>query len=316
MKISKKLVIMFIGSATLIPFRAMSQESNPVEMSDTVAELIIPPLFEYPVAPDDLPDLRSRTNYVMENFWQPFDFTQSVVDQNALNHAFGVYTGSMPYADAEIVLDSSKKLIEKIKDNPGLTYQFTKAAEENLYGPRAEMWIDQIYLMFLDNLVRNKKIDDIKKAKYIEQDRILRATQPDQPLPQLKYTKKDGWKVTFKPSKDYTIIEFGNPECHDCHLAQFQFEISASVNNMIDDGILDVAFFIPEDEDGELLKKTESFPEKWIVGKAEDAYDFFDIRATPTIYVIDKNGKIIAKNVAAETAIGIVEESIKLNQNK
>lgn len=287
-------------------------EENTDQNPDSIAsEYLIPPLFEYPVAPDDSPDLKSRTNYLMEHFWEPFDFKgNKVVDQNALNHAFGVYVGSMPYADYDKVMESVKKIIGNIKNNPGLSYQFTKAAEENLYGPRADMWIDEVYIMFLDNLMSNKKIDKTKKARYEEQLRILKSTQPGAPLPSLTIKKRDGSTEKFKATKDYTIIEFGNPECDDCHLAQFRMQISGAINDLLEEGILDVAFLIPEDDEG-LIEKTSSYPATWIIGYAENADEEFDLRATPAIYVVDGKGNIIAKNVGVETAIGIVEESVK-----
>lgn len=299
-----------------MPFCTKAQDSEALPADSLESnEVVIPPMFEYPVAPEELPDLVSKTSWLMDHFWDPFDFKKAtVVDQNALNHAFGVYAQSMPYADPEKVKTGTKNLINKIKGNPGLTYQFTKAAEENLYGPRADVWIDEIYIMFLDNLMSNKKIDKIKKARYEEQYRILKATAPGQPLPELEYTSLDGKIQKFKPVKKYTIIEFGNPECEDCQLSKFQLEISGAVKEYIEDGLLDVAFFIPEDDTGELLPQTASYPDTWIKGSVEDAFDSFDLRATPTMYVVDEKGNIIAKNVGVQTAIGIVEQMVKASR--
>lgn len=292
------------------------EEILPFEAQDTIFNeqgVVIPPLFEYPTAPDDSPSLEARTNYLMDHFWDPMDFKNSkVVDQNALNHAFSVYTGAMPYADPEKVMASIKDLISKIKGNTGLTYQFARAAEENLYGPRADMWIDEVYIPFLENLMANKKLDSNKKSRYQEQLKILKSTQPGQTMPQFEYADRKGAKSQFKISKPYTLVEFGNPECEDCHLAQFRLQISGSVNDMISDGLLEVAFIIPEEDAGDLLAKTESYPEKWTVGAAaEDLFEKLDLRATPAIYLIDGKGKIIAKNVGPETAITILEQSVK-----
>lgn len=280
--------------------------------------VMIPPLFEYPTAPDDSPSLEARTNYLMDHFWDPFDFKNSkIVDQNALNHAFSVYAGAIPYADANKVKESIKNIVANIKGNPGLSYQFAKAAEENLYGPRASFWVDELYIPFLENLMSNKKIDKVKKARFESQLKVLKATQPEQTMPVFEYVNREGMKSKLNPTKKYTIIEFGNPECDDCHLAQFQFQISGSVNELMEDGLLDVMFIIPDDESGELLPKTKDYPKDWIVGAAsEDLFEILDMRATPTIYVIDRNGKIVAKNVGPETAISIVEYNVKEENNK
>lgn len=280
-------------------------------------EIIIPSLFEYPVAPEDLPDLQSRTDYLMKNFWNPMDFKSSKpVDQNALNHAFGVYAQSMPYATPEKVLEGVKNLIGKIKNNPGLTFQFTKAAEENIYGPRAEMWIDEVYILFLENFMSNKKIDSSKKIRYEDQLRILKNTSAGEKMPELTVRNRNGSISKFQPSKRYTLIEFGNPDCQDCRYSKLKLDISGIVNELIEDGILEVAFIIADDDDdGHLLEMASDYPEKWTVGSSDDASDNYDLRATPAFYIVDQEGKIVAKNVGVDTAINIIDQLSK-NQAK
>lgn len=316
MKINKYIILLLAFSFLSVssPLGANAQDELPAEsvVEEQSAEVVIPPLFEYPVAPDELPDLESKVNYLMEHFWDPMDFKAKSVDQNALNHAFGVYSQAMPYASRNKVFEGVKKLIGKIKGNPGLTYQFTKAAEENMFGPRADVWIDDIYIMFLDNLAANKKIDNLRKMRYEEQRQILKATAIGAKMPQLKFQNRYGSVSEFKPAKDLTLLEFGNPECDDCRYTKLKLEISSDINDLMHDGKLDIAFIIPDDEDGELLELTQSYPDSWIVGSAvEDTAENFDIRATPCIYILDKEGKIIAKNVDIETAVLILTEHSK-----
>lgn len=185
----------------------VTAESEMVEAEEN--QVLIPPLFEYVVAPDDLPDLTSRTDYLMQHFWDPFDFKKTeVVDQNALNHAFSVYVQAMAYASQDKIDESIKNLIGKIKNKPGLSYQFAKAAEENLYGPRAELWGDAVYMEFLQNLLNNKKVSEQKKRHFEEQYSLLKNSSVGAPLPHINVKNMEGTPTTINPNKEFTLIEF------------------------------------------------------------------------------------------------------------
>lgn len=307
----KKRIIFGIAALSLLTAgpNAMAQEDAEVETT----QIVIEPLFDYPVAPEELEGLGEKTDYLVKNFWNNFDFKKAkVVDQHALNDAFETYCSFMPYASEGIVLKSVDDLIGKLKKNPALTIQFTKAAEEVLYGPRARMWIDEIYIKFLENLVSNKKIDKNKKLKYEDQLSMLKGSINGANAYRFGYVTLDGNRKQFHPKAKYSLLIFGNPECEDCRSAKLRLDISSVLNDMIYDKKLDVFFIIADsDEEDNLLKKTADYPSKWEVGQSPDAEDHYDLRAAPAIYILDQGGKIIAKNVSANDAIDILEELSK-----
>lgn len=267
-------------------------------------QVLIPPLFEYVVAPDELPDLQSRTDYIMDHFWDPFDFkNKKIVDQNALNHAFEAYVGAIPYASSNKVEESIGKLISKIKNNPGLSFQFTKAAEESFYGPRSEfLGVDGLYMKFLKNLLDNKKVKDSQKKRYADQYRILSATEPGQPLPSFEVTNILGTVMNFAPSKEMAVIGFIPENFEDQRYQNLKLDISSVVNDLLEDGKLEVDLIYLQDG-----KAPADLPSKWNVFSTSDTTGKLDIRRIPCFYVIGKNKEIVAKNVDVDEAINIVE---------
>lgn len=307
MKAWKTVLIMALATPAT---EAFSQESaTDIQPITTVAEIedgdyvVIPPLFEYVETPDDLPDLQSRTDYLMENFWTPFDFKNTAaVDQNALNHAFEVYTGAMEFASEKKIKESVKNLINKIKGNPVLTFQFTKAAEEWLYGPRAEIWYDEIYMDFLQNLVDNKKISDNKKKKYAEQLSLLKANSPGAKLPSFALQNTDGIHQNFPAGKDYILIEFVTPQSEGLRYSNLKLDISGTINDMIEDGELLV--MVVNVGEGELGINENG---KWELYKSGDAAKTIDFRRDPSFYIISKDKTIKGKNLEVDDAIRYLE---------
>lgn len=277
----------------------------------TGSQLFLDPLFEYVEAPDDLPDLQSRTNYLMDNFWNPFDFNrQTAVDQYALNHAFNVYAQAMPFASEKKVFESVKNLINKLKANPVLTYQFTKAAEENLFGPRASFWSDELYTGFLENLVQNKNIDESRKTKYRKQLDMLRRSALGASFPKHKVTNMHGTETEITVSKPFTLVEITTPVCEDFRYTNLKLDISSVVNDKINDGTLDIDLIMVCNKLPEA-----NYPEKWNVFASENINETLDVRMFPCFYLLDKNGKIVGKNLAVDDAIDLLE-TLSASQKK
>lgn len=304
----------FSASADIIEESSLGDTSyeNIAEISD---EIYIEPLFEYIMAPEELPDLQSRTDYLMENFWNPFDFKNTkVVDQNALNHAFEVYSQAMPYASEKKVMAGVKNLISKIKGNPGLTFQFAKAAEENLYGPRAILWADNVYVLFLENLVSNKKLPESKKRRYKDQLALLNATSIGSAMPAFNFVSESQTPLDMKDKEKFALLMFSEPECNDCRYSILKLDISGKVNDLLADNLLDVCFVVL-DETGSFDMDSVRLPEKWNVGVSRDAASNLDLRVFPSFYVLDSDKKIVGKNLNVDDAISLLETLKPANKN-
>ena len=292
-----------VNSSTSMPERIDTNQGDSTLYFIESDQVVIPPLFEYIVAPDDLPDLQSRTDYLMDNFWSPFDFKKNkYVDQNALNHAFDTYVHAMPFASEKKVKESVKNLIKNLKGNPGLSLQFTKAAEQTLYGPHADFWADDIYISFLQNLIDNKKIDSSKKKRYIDQLDLLKRTAVGSVMPEVNLTTTEGTLTKLRAPKEFRIIEFTYPSCEDCHYSNVKLDISGIINDLIEDGRLEVIVVTMD-----YPVKENYFPQKWISLSSDNAKDILDIRVYPCFYIVDKDNKIVAKNLSVDTAIEYLE---------
>jgi hypothetical protein len=267
-------------------------------------------LFEYPVAPDSLPDIASRSNYVIEQFWKDFDFNQTSVAQIALNHAMGVYTTAMRWADQTVVDKSLDSLFKNLSKNTTLTYQFTKAAEVSIYDPTAPVWIDEVYIKFLNTMLSNKKISDVRKAKYKAQLVTLKNSLKGQKLQPFTYQTVEKKTNRFETIAPFTLLEFGSPSCADCRLAKLKLETNSEISDLLEQGKLDIYFIVPDadSEDGweySLL----NYPYNWRVGVGEALDEVYDIRTSPTLYLLDSNGVILEKNLGIEEMISIIQRN-------
>lgn len=293
---SVKFILIAISMA-MNPLISFSQEAT------TQEALEIDPLFEYPVAPEELKTIEEKSNYLVEHFWDPFDFkNKTTVDQHALNHAFFVYTTPIRYADKTKALAQTDKLIDKISKNPTLLTQFTKAAEENLYGQRAEVWIDEVYIKFLEAIVKNKKVNSKRKEKYQSQLTTLKNTIVGEKAQEFKFIGIDGKDARYFPMSTPTILIFGDPTQSEWRMWRLKLETNTSLVKALEQGKLNIIYIVDSDLPG-WNKEVSSYPSSWTVGCAPEISKIYDLRTAPAFYLVGSDGKIILKNVVAEVAV-------------
>lgn len=270
----------------------------------------IAPLFEYPVAPEEMESLQEKCDYIVKNFWNNFDFKQKQpVDQYALNAAFQVYATSFQFASRKEVDASVDKLIKAASSNPILMLQICKAAEENLYGPRADFWVDSIYLKFVDALVKNKKISESRKKKYILQAQTLRESAEGNAAPAFWFQDKERASKQYFPMSTPTMLIFGNPDDTDWRLERIKMESNFKLSDALDKGKVNIIYIIPQEMEG-WFEMISNYNPKWTLGQSEEASTKYDVRLNPAIYIIGSDGKINKKNVTPEEGSKILLEMV------
>lgn len=105
----------------------------------------------------------------------------------------------------------------------------------------------------------------------------------------------------YRVKADYLLLFFYNPDCHACKEITDQLAASPVVNAWIKDNKLKILAVYP-DEDLDAWKNHISYmPASWI-----NSYDstvslkndeIYDLKAIPTLYLLDKDKKVILKDV-------------------
>lgn len=292
----------FILTLFLVGFFAFAKAQQTV--------IHIEPLFEYPVAPDELKTLDEKCNYLVKVFWDNFNFKQkNALDQYALNEAFMVYASTFRYADKKEVDQSMDKLLKNLAGNPPLLMQFTKAAEENLYGPRAQFWQDELYLKMVDAVIKNKKIPAARKNKLIRQAETLRKSAVGQLAPSFWFIDKDRASKQYFPMSTPTILIFGNPEDTDWRLDRLKLESNFKLSEAIEKGKINILYIIP-DEIENWQESVSNYNPKWTIGQSNESKQIYDIRTNPTVFVVGSDGKILKKYISPDVAADFVLELI------
>ncbi|MDE7159883.1 MAG: DUF5106 domain-containing protein [Muribaculaceae bacterium] len=296
----------FAAALALCTLTSLPSRALPAPQTQDAQEsaIVVEPLFDYPAPPEEVENLKERSEWVLAHFWEPMDFKKkSAVDQNALNHAFGIYTLAMQWASPQAVDKSVASLLKSLSKNPALTLQFTKAAEENLYGPRAPFWGDAIYADFLRSAVSNKKIGASRREKFAAKLKKIESSQKGAKAPAFTFTRPDGSEARYFPMATPTMIVFGNPDNPDIRLARLRMDTNITFSRLLKGGKANVLFILPGEAPEDWGKTASDCPAEMTVGASGEAAERYDLKISPSCYVIDANGKIAAGNIDMDTAV-------------
>lgn len=268
------------------------------------------PLFPYPTAPDDIPSLTGKCNYLVYNFWDRCNIKESFSSLNRLNDAFGMWAGFMPYASADTVhlaIDNYLKKVEK--DAPKSLPEVGKMARNWFHCDTAKFYSDELYMQFCETLSKAKKVPNAEKAKYAAEYKVLSSSSVGQIVPQFQFVQPDGAKSDFGSVIASRIVLFINdPDCFDCTLAKARLSADNNTNSLIDAGLLKVMSIFPGEPTEEWKAEAAKYPANWIVGACENIDEYFNLDEMPAIYWLDGRHKVIGKEIPIDNLIYLIQQ--------
>lgn len=263
-------------------------------------------LFKYPEAPEYLDNIQNRCDYLMEHFWDSMNFKQKVVNQAALQHAFSVYAAPMQWAQKAKVINSVQALMKKMEKNPSLATQFMIAAEETFHSPRSEVYIDEIYALMIENYLKNKKVPAERKAKYASQLEALKNTEPGMAMPTATLYDQSGDEVSMLRGKKFTICIFGPVSNYELRSMLLRLNSDVAVERLCGDDRLAIDYLCTQTPDAEtagFMATLPSFVHGAYIRRASSTYD---LRIVPSVYLLDADGAIMARNITLPTAFEMI----------
>lgn len=265
-------------------------------------------MFPYPNIPDNLTTLEDRSNYLISHFWDRCNMKSAFSAKDKLRQAFIDYINVAPYAHLDTVNASVDDLIEKVKkaDQKNLL-PLAQMAQDALFGDSAQFWSDDLYLPFAKAVVDSKKIHKSHKARFQYHVQILTHSKQGSIAYPLEFTDINGQEQSLKDiSAPCIVLFFNEVDCDDCMIARARLSVDMNAKQAIQNGKLKIVSINPCEADDEWKENASSYSNQWIKGATPEVDNYFDMRKTPCIYILDKDRTILAKNIDIDTLLNII----------
>lgn len=309
---------MIVKMLCLLAFPLILNSCHGQQATKTENTDITPRTFEMVSVPSMITDPGERAKYLVEHYWDKFDFTDTAYVHlpEITEQAVSNYIDLMKYVTPEVASSSIKSMMHKAETDSTVFAYMADLYEKYLYDPNSPMRDESLYINVLESILSASVFDGVNKIRPAHLLDLALKNRVGEPATDFTYTLADGKTGTlYNVKAPYLLLFFYNPDCHACKEITGQIQDSPLIGKLQKDKILKILAVYP-DEDLEAWKKhIPDVPASWINSYDESVSlkndEIYDLKAIPTLYLLDKDKKVILKDVTFNQ----LEEFLQIQTN-
>ncbi|MBQ2912684.1 MAG: DUF5106 domain-containing protein [Bacteroidales bacterium] len=268
--------------------------------------------FELPSIPDTLRTIESRFNYVVDNYWNRFDFSDTFhIETKETEEALVNYLDLISRLSAGKGQVHLADLMKKASANSLMQEYINKLARKYLVNYDSPMRNELLYVGAARYLAENAT-DPTLKYNAIQDTTMLSLNLPGTKATEFQFTTPTGEiKRISDIQGKYTVLLFYNPDCKSCSQILEATKESEIIHRALEEENTTLVAIYPQDDSYIWRKYIETVPDKWINGCDNGmtliSEVLYDLRVLPVFYLLDSNKEVVLKDVPLKT----IEEFFK-----
>lgn len=249
--------------------------------------------FPYPAIPDTLRSVEQRAGYLSEHYWDNYNFadtlllkSKEVTEQGFVNfidilNRFNLDNASKgvahkDIAQKDITQQDIASFTRKAFSNAAAKERFENLIEHYFEDQLSPVRNDRVYLMFLEEMKNSPCFDETEKERIAFKIKTTNKNLPGDIAINFNFKDESGKEHQLSDYKDQKVIlYFYDPDCENCH------EVSAWLKQQT----------IPAN-----IKVLKMIADNHI------SY-IYSLKNMPTIFLLDKENKVILKDCTAQELI-------------
>lgn len=263
-----------------------------------------------------------RLDYITTHYWDAFfsgagetgpDAVLGVANEELEKSisAFIIFLDELPMAKAQEKVSHFFRQLEdyQSRDTAGNVYLLmTEKVARYMYDPNSPMRNEDYYLPFVSGMVESEYTRDDVRAGYRYEKEMCSMNRYGETAPDFVFADAAGARHTLHGVRaDNTLLFFSNPGCHNCLEIMEILEASPLVNMLVSQHRLAVVnVYIDRDLD-KWRDYVHNYPAEWLCGYDPNFIlrdnELYNIRAIPSLYLLDRDKKVIYKDVPVEKVI-------------
>lgn len=308
----KKNILPTVTCACLLLFAACKQTrtGNNTPVKDVVTEDTIHTAhYTQPLIPAMLTDPQQRAAYYVHHYWDGYSLADTAfIRSDDTEQLYVDFINALQYADTSEYSPALQNMMCYMETDSVAYAHFCYLSEKYLYDPNSPMRNETYYIPVLEQMVNSKRLTEQEKIRPAYRLKQACKNRPGTKAQDFSYVTPIGKNGRLSQSKsDYTLLFFYDPDCSNCRSFKETLSGIPFLTAMQEDGILRILAIYPDENKEEWLNKSHQMPQGWIVGwnKQGDirSKQLYELRAMPTLYLLDKQKKVILKDTSLESVI-------------
>lgn len=255
-----------------------------------------------PAVPDSIAEPEERAAWAALRWWDALDFSdhRRSLDTAFMEQNFSNFISVAAYADSIGRVQGVERLMKRAEADSAAWRFVVDVAEKYLYDPNSPFRSDELYAPFLRAQLASPLADEARRVRDAHRLKMAMKNRVGTRATNFRFVTADGRDMSLSDvrSEKEILLIFYNPDCESCG------EVVERFGKLPMTEWFTVLAIDAESDRGRWEATKRDMPEGWTVGYALSPIldeDMYDLKASPTIYVLDSTGVVIAKDIPPES---------------
>jgi hypothetical protein len=250
-------------------------------------------------------DRRAFQRYYIEHFFDNFAwedpriFNTPIVEQKIKEYCNMIYQLDNPDYDTLVVAALNKAKVNQT------SYEYLFDALQYVLGRIISPYkVEHTYIAMLKDALTYPKLSEDRKRHHTRELGYIDKNLAGDTIPNFVMVLANGDTTTmYDIQSEYTILYLQHPTCPTCHQVRNTMKDYPKLNRAIESGKLKVVMVYFEDDPqvwSNYVNSSEANPkyvQGWNFDQAIDDQNLFDTRTIPFMFLLDKDKKVIKKDL-------------------
>lgn len=288
-------------------------KSNTVNsgVADSLRTFVLPEIPSSLTIPDE------RMTYLALHFFDKFDAKDTTllnlpkVTEQGVVDFLGLVIGAPEDLKNKAIFNA----FQKVSVEPKMFALIWGIFDHYLRSMDSPMRDEETYIAVCENIGKLPVIDEVVSSDAAFNLKQALKNRLGTEAANFQFTLQSGKQMQLTDLKGkYTILMFYEPDCYTCVEAKDFFRQSDYIEKQISESNLNFLAFFPRNDKATWLAHLKDCSGKWI-----NAYDSkgdfmqkepYFIQGFPTLYLLDKEQKIVLKNVKIEPLMEFLQQNL------
>ena len=280
-----------------------------------------------PQVPSVMTEPAEIYGYVADHFWdafleKPYPGDSSLVNgvrAEDVESALGRYVTILEtFCERGRATKSVESFFRKVSDfqtnNPssGVFGFFEKMVPKYLYDPNSPVRDEDLYQPYVNGLATSEIVREEMRPAYSRDAEMCSLNRVGTKAADIRFTGLDGRvRTLYGINADKVLLLFTNPGCHNCEEVISSLTGNDVIGQAVRSGHLAVVNLYIDLEVDKWRAMASEYPKTWTNGYDQN-YTIrkdltYNVRAIPSLYVLDKDKKVVMKDAPVEKVIPYLE---------
>ena len=292
----------------------------------TMQEVPLPAPLQKPVTRQDT---INQFRYAKEHYWDNFDFMDGrLVRTPVFENKLKSYLNNWVLPDADSVIFEQNWMMALGRNDPEMSRYLISYFIDNYMYPKI-MGQDKVFLhtfqkYIADNNPLGAWLNEKQKKAITERAYMVMANQLGAPAYDMALVDTTGKvRKLYDLKNDYVVVSFWDPNCGKCRedlpkmdslykSAWKKYNVQVYAVMVNEEAIKEWKPFIQKNGKGWVhVHQTKDMRAEEEKTQQPNFRQLYDMRSTPTLFLLDKDKRIVAKNLGLEDLNNVLEQKAK-----